>query len=219
VTKKGSVYHIPLPESEAWKLADLYRLPHTFEQCYSFVYCLDTDLPSRDRKRVDEAFVSYPFVGGYSYVNIYVVLANQIPAHARPRVSSIHKASPGWLDLALHLDAAIAVAKAVAIFMATGAAAAASYSAAVKLLANIKAERERARLKTMQIKSEQLRAIHSSCNELARMLGFDSLDELNKRTRNPEVSLKLLLAHYRRIEVLAGYVVEGKIILPTRSGD
>ncbi len=215
----NDVYHIPLPDSEAWKLADLYRFPHAFEQCYSFVYCLDTDLPSRDRQRVDKAFESYPFVGGYSYVNIYAVLANQIPASARPRISSIHKASPGWLDLALHIDAAMAVAKSVAVLVASGAAAATSYSSAAKLISDIKKKREKTRLTTMQSKSEQLKAVHDLCNELASMLGFENLADLDRRTRDPEVSLKLLMAHYRRVLVLAQYVEEGKVVLPTKNTD
>lgn len=219
MVQKPDVYHVPLPESEDWKLTDLYRFPHAFEQCYSFVYCLDTDLPSRDRERVDAAFTSYPFRGGYSYVNIYSVLAHQIPIHAKPRVASIHKASPGWLDLALHIGAAVEVAKAVATIMASGAAAVAAYTTAYKLLANIKAEREKARLKTMQLTSNQLKVVHASCNEMAKILGFKSLADLHRRTGNPEVSLKLLSAHYRRLQVLSEYVEEGKVVLPIEKDD
>ena len=27
-----------------WELEDLYLMPHAFEQCYSFIYCFDTDV-------------------------------------------------------------------------------------------------------------------------------------------------------------------------------
>jgi hypothetical protein len=122
-----NAYRIRLPEEE-WQLDDLYELPHAFEQCYAFVYCLDMELMERDRESIDQTFSAYPWRGGFSYVNIYLVLKSQLPYAARPRLKSMHKASPGWIDLYLNVDAAIQVAKAVGILATTAVAAAKAYA-------------------------------------------------------------------------------------------
>lgn len=207
-------YRIVLPAAGAWTLHDLYVFPHAYEQCYAFVYCLDTELPARDRDAIDYAFLKYPWKGGYSYVNIYLALQLQLPVTARPQIKSFHKASPGWIDLLLNLDAAIEVAKSLAVLSSAAVAAAAAYSKAYKLLLSIRTERERARTQRLQLRQQQIKAIRGSCEELAKAIGFKSLAELNRRTGNPEVSLKLLSAHYRRMKTLLKFETKGKAQLP-----
>ena len=207
-------FRIVLPDSGDWSLHDLYIFPHAYEQCYAFVYCLDTAHPARDEERIDEAFQNYPWKGGYSYVNFYSVLLARVPVKARPRIKSFHKSSPGWIDLALNLDAAIQVAQSVAVIAASGVAAVAAYSKSWKLLANLKAEREKARLREAQLTRDQIKAIRASCEELAKAMGFKSLTDLHRRTGDPEVSLKLLNAHYRRMRTLLNYQAKSKAVLP-----
>jgi hypothetical protein len=52
------------------------------------------------------------------------------------------------------------------------------------------------------------------CKEMSKCLGFKNLKELHQYTGNPEVTLKLMLAHYRRLSTLVEYVNEGKAELP-----
>lgn len=207
-------YRIVLPESADWTLKDLYVYPHAYEQCYAFVYCLDTELSARDQEAIDYAFSRYPWKGGYSYVNIYSVLQRQVPVRARARIKSFHKASPGWIDLLLNIDVAKDVAKSVAVLSGAGVTAVAAYKKAYTLLASIKTEREKARLQQLQLRQQQIKSLRASCDELAKVLGFKSLTDLHKRTGDPEVSLKLLSAHYRRMTTLLEYQSEGKAMLP-----
>jgi hypothetical protein len=207
-------YRIVLPQSSDWSLQDLYVFPHTYEQCYTFVYCLDTQLPARDEEAIDHAFERYPWKGGYSYVNFYQVLRTRIPSAARPKLASMHKASPGWIELALNLDVAVQVAKSVALMSGSFVAAAAAYKKAWTLLLSIRTEREKARNQQLQLRQSQVKAIRGTCEELAKCLGFKNLNELHKRTSDPEVSLKLLAAHYRRLRTLHQYESRGKIELP-----
>lgn len=207
-------YRIVLPETAQWTLRDLYIYPHAYEQCYAFVYCLDTELPARDQDAIDYAFSKYPWKGGYSYVNIYSVLQRQVPVRARARIKSFHKASPGWIDLLLNLEVAKEVAKSVATLLGASAAAAAAYKKAYTLLASIRTERERARLQQLQLRKQQIMEVRAACDELAKALGFKSLADLHKRTDDPEVSLKLLSAHYRRMKTLVEYQSKGKASLP-----
>lgn len=208
-------YRIELPESSDWSLQDLYVFPHTYEQCYTFVYCLDTALPARDKEAIDSAFARYPWKGGYSYVNFYQVLRTRIPPKARPQLASMHKASPGWIELALNLHVAVEVAKSVALISGSAVACAAAYKKAWTLLLSIRTEREKARNQQLQLRQSQIKAIRGTCEELAKCLGFKNLNELHKRTNDPEVSLKLLAAHYRRMRTLHEYESKGKIELPT----
>lgn len=215
---RGASYLIPLPDSEDWGLEEFYQFPHTYDQCYAFIYCLDTDLPARDQERIDNAFAAYPWRGGYSYVNIYTVLRNQLPPSARPKVASIHKASPGWLELLLNLEAATTLAKSVAVLAGAGVTAVAAYAKASKILGSINAERERARLRELQLTKEQIKAVRGSCEELAKAMGFRNLAELHRRTGDPEVTLRLLGAHYRRMRLIVEYVDDEKVRLPLEPG-
>ncbi len=197
-----------------WQLEDLYELPHAFDQCYAFIYCLDSELDIRDRERIDGAFAAYPWKGGYSYVNIYTVMRNQVPWQHRPRIKAIQKASPGWLDLFLNADVAIQVAKSVAALAGAGVAATKAYALIKKTLSQIKVDREKAKLQELQLTAAQRRTLMGMCETMAKFLGFKNLKDLHARTGSPEVSLKLLSAHYRRASVLLEYVESGKVELP-----
>ena len=197
-----------------WQLEDLYELPHAFDQCYAFIYCLDSELDIRDRERIDGAFAVYPWKGGYSYVNIYTVLRGQVPWQHRPRVKAIQKASPGWLDLFLNAEVAVQVAKSVAALAGAGVAATKAYAHIKKTLSQIKVDREKAKLQELQLTAAQHKTLMGMCETMAKFLGFKNLKELHARTGSPEVSLKLLSAHYRRTSVLLEYVESGKVELP-----
>lgn len=197
-----------------WQLEDLYELPHAFGQCYAFIYCLDSELDIRDRERIDGAFAAYPWKGGYSYVNIYTVLKNQVPWQHRPRVKAIQKASPGWLDLFLNADVAIQVAKSVSALSGAGVAATKAYALIKKTLSQIKVDREKGKLQELQLTAAQQKTLMGMCQTMSKFLGFKNLKDMHARTGSPEVSLKLLLAHYRRTSVLLEYVESGKVELP-----
>lgn len=200
--------------SSDWTLNDLYEFPHAYAQNYAFIYCLDSELEPRDVERIGLALEQYPWRGGYSYVNIYAVLQSQVPPRQRPRIKSIQKSSPGWLDLFLNVDVAVDVAKSVAALSGAAAAATLAYKKIHNYLADINIYRKKIRLQEMQITQAQAKVINGMCVELAKFLGFKKIDELHQWTGNPEVTLKLLLAHYRRISILAEYVEKGKAELP-----
>jgi hypothetical protein len=197
-----------------WGLTDLYEFPHAYSQNYAFIYCFDSDLPPRDKDRINYALTNYPWQGGYSYVNIYTVLQNQVPPRDRPRIRSISKSSPGWLDLFLNVSVAIDVAKAVAILSGSGVTAAYAYKQIHKYLSDINLDRKRRELQALQISHAQARVLREMSAEMAKFLGFKNLQELHESTGSPEISLRLLLAHYRRISTLVEYVESGKAELP-----
>jgi hypothetical protein len=74
--RDDSYYRILLDNE--WQLDDLYRFSHSYSQTYAFIYCFDVEHTPHDRARIGRALETYPWQGGYSYVNIYTVLQNQI---------------------------------------------------------------------------------------------------------------------------------------------
>ena len=129
-----------------WGLNDLYDFPHALAQTYAFAYCFESDLPPRDAERIDEAMRSYPWDGGYSVVNIYVVLQNQVPHEVRPQIQSIQYASPGWLDLLASIDVITKVAAQVAAISTSIAIATKYYSSIQKMLQDIRLQKKRSQL-------------------------------------------------------------------------
>jgi hypothetical protein len=81
-------------------------------------------------------------------------------------------------------------------------------------LTDIHNKRKKGGLEEMRVTHAQAEMITSMCIEMAKFMGFKNLQELHRYTGNPEVTLKLMLAHYRRVSALVEYVHEGKASLP-----
>ena len=210
LTKKNS-YRVLL--NEDWELEDLYEYPHALSQCYAFVYCLDSELEPHDRDRIAYAMQTYPFKGGYSYVNIYSVLKSQIPGVDRPRIDTMRKQSPGWLDLFLNAEVAYHLAASVSALAGAAITAVATYSKAYKLLMTLNAARRKAENDQLKGSALQMREMNALCTEIAKNLGYKNLQSLHQHTGNVEVSMKLLMAHHRKMMVLVEYQKEGKATL------
>lgn len=209
--EKKSSYRVLL--NEDWDLEDLYEYPHALDQCYSFVYCLDSTLEPQDHKRIDNAIRAYPWKGGYSYVNMYAVLKKQVPPRDRPKIKSMQKASPGWLELLLNVEVVQSVSVSVTTLLGAGVAAVAAYKKCYSMILALNTERRKHQVKQLQKSAEQVKELNNLCTELAKQLGFKSLKELHQKTGDPEVSLKMLMAHYRRMSVLVEYAENGKATL------
>ncbi len=212
--QNNNIYRVLLDSD--WQLADLYTFPHAFSQTYAFVYCLDSERDPRDRERINTALTEYPWKGGYSYVNIYTVLQNQVPPPYRPKIYSIQKSSPGWLDLILNVDVAIQVAKSVGVLLGTAAAATKTYSSIQKTLSDLNVHRHKNNLQNAKLSQSEINTMMSMSNDIVKHIGFKNIEELHKYTGNPEVSLKLLLAHYRRLKIMVEFVQKGKAVLPEK---
>ncbi|QEY12322.1 hypothetical protein [Cellvibrio sp. KY-YJ-3] len=201
---------------ERWNLEDLYEFPHTFSQAHSFIYCLDFDEDENNAERVNFSLTNYPWQGGYSYTNIYTVFQNRIHPDDRPKIAEIKYASPGWIDILMNPIVALKVAQSVGILIGCGVAAVEAYKRIDKARLEIAYNRKKQQMEFAQFSANETKYINEMSNEIAKNIGFSSLASLQKRTGNPEVTLKLLLAHNRRLRKLADYVIEGKISLPNK---
>jgi len=201
---------------ERWELDDLYEFPHTYSQAHSFIYCLDHDTNEDNAKRVDFSLVNYPWQGGYSYTNIYTVFKNRIAEEDRPKVASIKYASPGWMDLLMNPQVALQVAESVGILIGAGVGAVEAYKRVDKSRLEIARRRREQQMEFAKFSANEVKYINQMSEDIAKNLGFKSLASLQQRTQNPEVTLKLLLAHNRRLRKLADYVESGKVSLPKK---
>lgn len=197
-----------------WELKDLSVISREFEQCYAFIYCFDAEVSPLSEERIEIALRGYPWRGGYSYLNIYTVLEGQVRWRDRLRLRSIKYASPGWIELAINADVAIQLAKSISALSAAGAVAVKSYAAAAKALRELNAHRKKKELEHLKLTAEQHKEMARLSNEHAKHLGFKSVAALIQHTGNPEIALRLLLAHHRRIDELIRLTVEEKAQFP-----
>ena len=208
----SGIYRIEM--NGRWSLKDLYELPHAYLQVYAFAYAFDTNLPSQDAERINFALESYPWGGGYSVVNIYAVLQNQVGPRFRPEIKEIRYASPGWIDLFLHLHPAIKIAGAVATIATSAAGTIKAYSAIQDCLYKISARARKARIEKIQLTRQELAELQKLNRELAQAMMFNGTDELEARTNSVHVAAKLLSAQFRRLKKLAEFIKKGKANLP-----
>src|SRR5947208_2637497 len=83
-----------------WEIQDLYSFPHLYAEAYAFLYAAEF-AGSEKNVRFKDAFQRYPWRGGYSAVNFYHDLYEDIPPGHRPVIVSITYSSPGAIELAL----------------------------------------------------------------------------------------------------------------------
>jgi hypothetical protein len=122
----------------------------------------------------------------------------------------MRKQSPGWLDLFLNLDVAYRLAAAVSALAGAGVTATATYSKAYKILLALNAARRKAENDRLKGTALQIREMNALCTELAKNMGYKNLQALHEHTGDVEVSMKLLMAHYRKLQVLVEYQTNGK---------
>jgi hypothetical protein len=99
----------------------------------------------------------------------------------------------------------------------TGVAAAEGYKRIDKARLEIARNRKKQQVEFAQFSANEVKYLNQMSEELAKNIGFESLQKLNARTKNPEVTLKLLLAHNRRMNKLAEYIALGKASLPEKT--
>ena len=114
------------------------------------------------------------------------------------------------MELILFVPVAIAIKKIVQSFCVAGESINSLYNEIYKGMQERKLLQINVKKEELKLKTADLEFISSSTKSLAKLLGFKSVKELNKVTRNPLTSLKILLSFYRRIRSLANYTTKGK---------
>lgn len=210
------VYRVLL--DERWSLEDLANFSRVYSQCYAFLYCLDTAAVDIASSRIESSLHNLELRGGLSYVNVYDIFKSHVAKEHRPQVKSIQYASPGWIDLALNPEVATQFAKVLGIYLGGAAATAETYKRLYKIYADLSTIRKKRQSTTFKLSAQDAVTAKELNEELAKGLGFESLADLDKHTKDVEESSKLLMAQYRRMEKMAKFVRSGKASFPEENG-
>ncbi|CAC9463177.1 hypothetical protein BSPLISOX_2512 [uncultured Gammaproteobacteria bacterium] len=199
-----------------WSLEDMMNFSRVYFQNYLFLYCLESHISNVSTEAV---LKDCELRGGFSYVNIYSIFRSYIQKIQKqdiPQIQSIQYASPGWLELALNPDVADQFAKVLGIYLGAPVAATAIYNRLHKIFSDLKKRREEDKLASLKLCLEETKVAQKLCDELSKGLGFQSIESLNKYTKDVEESSKLMLAHYRRITKIAKFIQNGKASFPIK---
>jgi hypothetical protein len=213
VVIKENTYRIELGADD-WSLTDFYTFAHLLEQCYAWIYSLDYNVSRSLEKKASDPLSTYPWAGGYSVVNAYALFDKRIPRDDRPIIAGIKKMSPGWLDLASNYEVIYKLAAVLPVI--AGAVPSLLFAAkkAYKLITEINEMRRKNQDANLRATTAQLKSAHAISTELAKGLGYKNLEAMDAITGNPEISMKLLMAHYRRMTELLDFVESGKATFP-----
>lgn len=206
----GSLEPFIIPVDGRWTLDDLYRFPRSFEQLY---FALEALLPTEDQadaERIEYAFRAFPWQGGYSAVSFYNQLKMATPPQRRPFVSRINYASPGVFEFYLALPIAVHIGSIVTTVAGTIQICNKVYHSIYadmrkRELLKIEVERKR-----MELSQDDIRFLFEASDTLTKMMDIGSAHTIHDRTKNPLISLKILLSVYRRVRTLAAFKVKGK---------
>lgn len=201
-----------------WSLEDLYKFPRAYEQVY---FAFEAVLPAPDEKtndRIEAAFRSFPWRGGYSAVSFYNQLKYATPPNKRPLIQEIRYASPGHIELLLNLPLAIQIAAVVSSVAGSIGICNKVYNAIHADLQKRKLLRIEVERKKIELTKEELGLVGQANEEMAKMLGLPSAMAIVERANDPLIALKILLSIYRRVRTLAEYKNKGKANLSERIG-
>jgi hypothetical protein len=204
---------------DKWELNDWHEFSYAYTQVYSLLYSIaESSAANHDKKNEPEekganwfwveqrtAYTRYPWRGGYSAFDFYQELYYSIPAENRPKVKSISYSSPGWLELTLVATMALSIEKIVKSIARSVDIIDATVDRMHKRAQKRKLLRATTRNREFKLTAEDIHFLKESSEELARLMGFDSLEQLHKFTGDPLVSFKILLSFYRRVRPLVDY--------------
>jgi hypothetical protein len=199
----------------AWTLDDLYQFPRTFQQAYSFWDSVIGEHDDRSREGINHIFAIFPWQGGSSAVHFFDQLKRfAVPP---PKIVSIHYQSPGWLELGLIVTSALTLSRAIKQIASTIGQCNATYDQIYRGMKERKILRLKTELELGRLEKEHLEFIAASSGTLAKVLGFAGSKEIDEKTKNQYVTLKILMTVYRRVGILARYEDRKKAIFPDSS--
>ena len=195
-----------------WSLEDLYTLPHTYIQVYSFLYSFESPIEDFDDEddRLVITYSAHPWRGGYSAVNFYNNLKYIVEPKHRPQIKSIQYASPGWIELAVIVSIALNIKKIVSCFAQSANELNTLYNNIYKGMHERKMMGIEAKRQSLILTKEQTDFAIEVANNLSKLLGFSNVEQIQKLTKNPLATLKILLSFYRKIKTLAEFTYKGK---------
>ncbi len=196
---------------KSWELNDFAAFAKEYVDLYSFFYTLysvGTDV------RSPPTFTSYPWEGGYSVVNFFRKTYGLIRKPHRLKILKIQYSSPGVIEL----SGILSVAKEISFLVGTICASAYTINKTYHVIKSGYINRKLAKLKLKEMEAklsrDDINFIYESVRQLAIDFNFNptQIKALTKITKGNElIQLKILLALYRRAELISKQQIDGKI--------
>lgn len=204
ILRQGTEERIPI--DGLWTFEDLSKFPQLYKSIYAFIYQTESS------KARGGQFSQFPMRDGFSSVHFFRELIEQVPTTDRPQLRAVSYASPGAIVFKLNSDFSQRVRQVYMHFKEHRQEAAATYAFVHKQLSELKLLGENA----MQAKlpPDVARLMHQLGESLCSELKIESFKSINKHSPNPLMTLKVVLAFYRRLERLDEFEADGKIRIP-----
>ncbi len=185
-------------------------LPQIFNQLYAFHYAF---LSAHGRE--DIVSVNLPWRGGYRVISFYKILQHRLQKPARPVVRAVRYASPGATDISLIVEAARQIGEVVGIAVAAAGGVYALYDKIHKECSKRELLRIEVDRRKRALKKEDLDFAIYASEQLAKIIGFERLSDVNGITGEDAINtLKIIMSYHRRLNVLVEYEQDGKAHFP-----
>lgn len=209
-----------------WSLHEFYQYSNTFEQLYNLAAHLDRLESGQAGTEVwevegeERALGAFPWRGGYSAYNFYRRIRTLTPKRYQPRVLTIDYHSPGLMELAVYLPAALAVSWMVTAFLKNARQLMELVRDTYRMLHEWKLMDIEAQHKQLELTEEQLRFLRRRSELFERELRIPHGEVIDSFTPNQLARLKVILSIFRRVKALANFEEEGRAVLERgRPGD
>ena len=202
--------NIKISLDKRWELNDFSTFTKEYVDLYSFYYTLTSVQENNESKTT---FTSYPWEGGYSVVNFFRKTYGLIKKDHRLRIIKIQYSSPGVIEL----SGILSIAQDISILVGAICASAYAINRTYDTIKSSYIRRKLAKLKLKEVESkltrDDINFISDSVKRLAEnfRLNSEQLKSLSKISKGNElIQLKMLLALYRRAELIAKQQLSGK---------
>lgn len=190
----------------------------TFYQKYSDIYAFEASLQTwaasdsspNEREAVRKTYADKAFEGGFSYVNFFHGLNDNLPRSVRPGLDSIKYASPGEVNITGSADVFERVYSLIENYLTLRHEITDEYSALYRFLS----ERRYLRMDVAHFKIDDPSSafIENRTRALGNILGLADIDSIIALSQgNILVVAKVTLALVRRVEAAAAFFAQGRM--------
>lgn len=206
------VYAVPI--NGTWFGKDFESLFKSYNRLYAFFYATKPRFVRTIRTRLQE-LLRAPWTGGFSRVNLYAKLAEQVPAIHTLKVAKLSFASPGDVEFealpsigeSIERTAMLAIQNSFAIENATKKIGDIIGSAKLK-----KADLSQKIDSDIDIRQVELETLRDKCAEIACLLSIeDEIGSLRSASPNTVVFAKATASLVRQVSKITALQMEGML--------
>ena len=205
-----------VPIAGEWFLPDIGTFSRRYSRIYSFLYCTRPQFVSNLAARVSR-YLRQPWTGGYSRVNFFDALHQQIPSVHDMRVTSYEYHSPGDIEIEALSEVGRDVAAIALRYLADQQAVDDARDGIDDIIGEARLRTEdlsQVSDRAIAMTGEQLQAVRNRIDDIANRLGLRrEFEMLGEMSPNTVVTGKVVLALTKQLAELAGYQALGLLDL------